>query len=265
MSERRWQEYVIDSLSLRDKYRTIEVSKANLSVESIAKISEDLDHPLFHPNFIGSLLLTRKASEDGLKVLLSGEGADELFLGYRWFFADSMMPADYLEYVPLRDVQAVLGGAPAVPINTSGLSILEIFQKIYLQRWLLRQDLTGMANSVEVRVPFLGLELAQLVNSLSFGFKKGKNEGKWIVKKLLSQKYPAEFVDRKKVGFDFPLNDWIGDEHIDFLRHKSDLIDKTALNGLLQKHQGTNVKNRIVFSLVSFAVWHENMKASTHL
>ena len=263
MSERRWQEYVINSLNLRDRHRIIEMNKADLSVESIAKFSQDLDHPLFHPNFIGSLLLTRKASDDGLKVLLSGEGADELFFGYRWFFTDTMMPANYLEYVPFSNVQAVLGGAPEAPINTSGLSTLEIFQKIYMRRWLARQDLTGMANSVEVRVPFLGLELAQFVNSLSFEFKKGKNRSKWIVKNLLSKKYLSEFIDRKKVGFDFPLNDWIGEEHIDFLRGKGDLIDKRALNGLLQKHQNTYLRNRIIFSLVSFAVWHESMKVST--
>jgi asparagine synthase (glutamine-hydrolysing) len=261
MSERRWQEHVIDALSIQRKYRKVQLSKAELSVESITKISAGLDYPLFHPNFIGSFFLTREAAEDGLKVLLSGEGADELFLGYRWLYT-SQPASEFLEYVPLQDLQSALGGVPVTPMNTSGLSLLEIFQKIYLQRWLLRQDLTGMANSIEVRVPFLGLEIARLANSLSASFKMGK-ESKWIIKKLLSSKYPKEFVERKKLGFDFPLNDWIGDEHIDFLHGRSDLIDRSALSAILKRHEGSYMKNRLIFSLVSLAVWQDGVRAGS--
>lgn len=258
MSERRWQECVIDILDLKEKYRKIELSKDHLSVESIAKISEGLDYPLFHPNFVGSFLLTHRASEDGLKVLISGEGADELFLGYRWFFSDQPH-SDFLEYVRLQDLQSVLGAQATVPMRLSGMSLLEIFQTIYLQRWLLRQDLTGMANSVEVRVPFLGLALADLANRLSNDFKKGNGESKWIIKKLLSEKYPKAFFERKKVGFDFPLNDWIGEEHIDFLRRKTDLIDTATLDLILRKYEGSYMKGRLVFSLVSLSVWHDSL------
>jgi asparagine synthase (glutamine-hydrolysing) len=260
MSERQWQEYVIDRLNLKTKYRRIEFCKDDLSVENLAKMSGGLDYPLFHPNFVGSLLLTRMASEDGLKVLLSGEGADELFLGYRWFFSDQQ-PSEFLEYVPLQDVQNVLQAATIPPMQTSGMSLLEIFQKIYLQRWLLRQDMTGMANSVEIRVPFLGLELAKLLNQISIGFKRGAGEGKWLIKKLLSTKYPNQFLERKKVGFDFPLNDWIGEDHVDFLRREGDLIDAATLNSIIQKYEGSYMKSRIIFSLVSLSLWHKGAQA----
>jgi asparagine synthase (glutamine-hydrolysing) len=258
MSEERWQQYVIDALHINRKYRKTELTKEHLSVENIAKISEGLDYPLFHPNFVGSFVLTRRASEDGLKVLISGEGADELFLGYRWFFSEQP-PSDFLEYIPLQDVQTLLGAGTAAPMQTSGMSLLEIFQKAYLQRWLLRQDLTGMANSVEIRVPFLGLDVAKLLNKLSFAFKKGSGNGKWIIKRLLSGKFPKEFIERRKVGFDFPLNDWMGEDHIDFLRRKTDLFETTALNSVLRKYEGSYMRNRIIFSLVSLSVWHESM------
>lgn len=259
MSERRWQEYVIDALGIGEKYRRVDLRKDHLSVENMAKISEGLDYPLFHPNFVGSYLLTRLASEDGLKVLLSGEGADELFLGYRWFFSEQS-PAEYLEYSPFEDLSSVLGVPAAPPMETSGLSKLEIFQKIYLQRWLLRQDMTGMANSVEVRVPFLGLELSDTINRLSFAFKKGTGESKWIIKRLLADRYPKEFIERKKTGFDFPLNDWIGEEHIDFLRSGHEFIDAAALNSILKKYTGSYLRGRIIFSLVSLALWHRKAK-----
>jgi len=260
MSERQWQEYVVDSLDVRKNYRPAKLRKEHLSVENIAKISEGLDYPLFHPNFIGSFVLTRMASEDGLKVLMSGEGADELFLGYRWFFSDSS-PCDFLEYVPLRDIQTVLQ-VTATPLRTTGMGLLEIFQRIYLQRWLLRQDLTGMANSVEIRVPFLGLDLARLVNQLSVEFKRGRGESKWLIKKLLSNRFSNEFLTRTKVGFDFPLNDWIGEDHIDFLRYETDFIQPRTLNSIIQKYEGSYMKNRMIFSLVSLSLWYESMAKS---
>jgi asparagine synthase (glutamine-hydrolysing) len=191
---------------------------------------------------------------------MSGEGADELFLGYRWFFSDSA-PCDFLEYVPLRDIQTVLQ-VTATPLRTTGMGLLEIFQRIYLQRWLLRQDLTGMANSVEIRVPFLGLDLARLVNQLSVEFKRGRGESKWLIKKLLSNRFSNEFLTRTKVGFDFPLNDWIGEDHIDFLRYETDFIQPRTLNSIIQKYEGSYMKNRMIFSLVSLSLWYESMAKS---
>jgi asparagine synthase (glutamine-hydrolysing) len=259
MSERRWQEYAIGTLDFKGPHRKIELRKEHLSIENIAKISEDLDYPLFHPNFIGSFMLTRMASEDGLKVLISGEGADELFMGYRWFFS-AHSPAEFLEYVPLAGVQALLQVPETFPLQTAGISLLKVFQRFYLQRWLMRQDLTGMANSVEIRVPFLGLDLAKLVNQLSIDFKRGGGESKWLIKRLLSKKFPKEFVERKKIGFDFPLNDWIGEGHIDFLRRDSDLVDAATLDSIMKKYEGSYMKNRLVFSLVSLSLWKKSLE-----
>lgn len=253
MSERTWQEHVVETLKIPDKYIRVELDKDDLSVEKLASIARELDYPLFHPNFIGSFVLTREAAKNGLKVLISGEGADELFLGYRWFFTENP-PSDYIEYVPLQDLQSVLGVSPD-PSRYEGMNMLETFQTVYLRRWLLRQDLTGMANSVEIRVPFLGNDVAQLANRLSFEFKSGGGTSKWMLKQLLAEKYPKEFIERKKMGFDFPLNSWIGEEHLEFLNQQSNLFDIKTLNAILLKHQGSFMKNRIVFSLVALALW----------
>jgi asparagine synthase (glutamine-hydrolysing) len=255
MSERHWQEHVIDRLDFRKKFFRVDLGPEHLTVDSIVAISRGLDHPLFHPNFIGSLHVTRRAAENGLKVLLSGEGADELFMGYRWFFADQPL-SDFLEYVPLQDLQAVFGEQKK-PTQVAGANLLEIFQKYYLPRWLLRQDLTGMANSVEVRVPFLSTDLAAFANRLTVAFKSGNGRAKWILKKILSDKFSSKFVNRRKRGFDFPLNDWIGNEHLEYLRQYPQLIDTKALDMVLQLREGSYMKNRIVFSLVAFVAWND--------
>jgi asparagine synthase (glutamine-hydrolysing) len=153
--------------------------------------------------------------------------------------------------------------AAPTSIKTAGMDLLEIFQRIYLQRWLLRQDLTGMANSVEIRVPFLGLDLARLVNGLSVEFKRGSGESKWLIKKLLARRFSKDFVARKKMGFDCPLNDWMGEEHIHFLRTEADLIETARLNSIIQKYEGSHMRNRIIFALVSLSLWCERIRNDT--
>lgn len=261
MSEKKWQTYVIDKLALGERHRRVELRSEHLAVESMAAMSSGLDYPLYHPNFVASLLLTKEAANDGLKVLISGEGADELFLGYRWFFA-TPPAAEFLEYVPLRDMQNLLRVSEEPPVETNGMTLLEIFQKIYLQRWLLRQDLTGMANSVEVRVPFLDLEVARLANSLSYEFKWGTGESKWLLKALLAKHFSPEFVGRKKMGFDFPLNTWIGAEHLDAVRKESDLIEAAALSDVMTKYEGSYMQKRILFALVALSVWCQGLARS---
>ena len=53
------------------------------------------DYPLHHPNIISSLLMNQLAKKNNLKVLLSGDGADELFSGYFWDFAKKNKSNDY--------------------------------------------------------------------------------------------------------------------------------------------------------------------------
>jgi hypothetical protein len=64
-------------------------------------------------------------------------------------------------------------------------------------------------------------------------------------------------VTRKKMGSDFPLNDWIREEHIEFLRTETDLFETAMLNSILQKYEGSRMKNRIIFSLVALTLWRD--------
>ena len=60
-----------------------------------------------------------------------------------------------------------------------------------------------MANSVEIRVPFLGADVAQLANGLAIEFKK-RHGSKWLLRSLLAEKYPSAFLERKKWDSIFP-------------------------------------------------------------
>jgi len=123
-----------------------------------------------------------------------------------------------------------------------------------LQRWLARSDLTGMLNSVEIRVPFLDLELVDMVNRLSMVYKT-RHGAKWMLKGQLSKMLPGEFVNRRKRGFDFPLNSWMQDDQISFLKINKDLfeIDDEAI---MQLNRSNDYRDkRLIFSLCSFALW----------
>ena len=266
MSERKWQNYVIDKLNLSKKTKWIDLRDTDFSIKNLKRLSKLCDYPMFHPNYVGSLHLTEKVKSDGIKVLLSGEGADEIFLGYRWF-EDFSNYSEFLEYIPFDTAKDVFKTENIKNPNFEQLSLVEAFQKVYLQRWLLRQDLTGMVNSVEVRVPFLGIELVQRLNKLSFDFKikkdflsNSKIETKWLLKRILRNKYSDEFIDRKKIGFDFPLNEWINDEHLEFLRSRRDLFNFDFLFEKLQNMTPIFMRKRLLFSCVSYALWFDNLK-----
>jgi asparagine synthase (glutamine-hydrolysing) len=180
-------------------------------------------------------------------------GHDEIFLGYKWFFEEEPIQTIF-EYSPLSKLSKFLGVIEPDMSFLNSINRLEFFQKWYLQRWLARSDLTGMRHSIEVRVPFLDLELVKMVNGLDRGYKT-KFGPKWILKNYLLKKLPKAFVHRRKRGFDFPLNSWIQDNHINFLKANKDLFE-------IDDGQITRLQNscdfrdkRLIFSLCSFALW----------
>ena len=66
-----------------------------------------------------------------MKVLLSGEGADEVFLGYKWFENFSNY-SEFLEYIPFDIAKGIFKTQNSKNPNFDKLSLVEAFQKIYL-------------------------------------------------------------------------------------------------------------------------------------
>lgn len=265
MSERTWQDQGLSTLRVdQRRVRRIAIGPDKFGVRFIEGISAGMDYPLFHPNFVGAMLIAAEARSDGIKVLLSGEGADEVFRGYKWFYQECSA-SEYMEYVPYESLSRILGVAPSRQSYDPDISKAELFQRHYIRRWLLRQDLTGMANSIEVRVPFLSLPLVQHMNSLSNRTFGTADDAKWPIKKMLRERFGDEFVSRRKVGFDFPLNSWITSGHVDYLVEEGvGLIDVAALHEALTALEGSYLRNRLIFSLVSLVAWHKALGDRGH-
>jgi asparagine synthase (glutamine-hydrolysing) len=182
--------------------------------------------------------LLSKFAAQRVKVALSGDGADELFMGYGWYqkhwnlsFREHMF-----EKLFLNPFQGYLKNISVFDANErqelwkSGLSSVESFlspefrhtkldsiSKInlfdlttYLPGQLLSKiDRMGMMHSLEVRSPFLDHELAEFTFNLPIEFKMNKNENKIILKDILNESMPKDFVHRRKQGFGAPVREWL--------------------------------------------------------
>ena len=91
-----------------------------------------------------------------------------------------------------------------------------------LEELLRFADRNSMAHGVEVRLPFLNHELVEFIFSLPANFKIHKGWTKWLLRKAMVKKLPAEIVWRKdKVAFEPPQKDWMKNERMTDYIHES--------------------------------------------
>ncbi len=86
---------------------------------------------------------------------------------------------------------------------------LQFFTRLYLQNDILTKiDRAGMMNSLEIRAPFLDIELVDFVRRIPADFKFRKGKTKYILKKALAALLPAKILYRHKKGFGVPVGKW---------------------------------------------------------
>ena len=126
-------------------------------------------------------------------------------------------------------------------------------------------DKTSMANSLEVRVPFLDYRLIEFVESLPPDLKLNCLTGKYLHKKALEKWLPKNVIYRKKKGFDNPLAEWFRTGMRSFVEEAllsgdsavGRYFDQTYISRMLERdRQGTEQLRRHIHLLVSFELWH---------
>jgi asparagine synthase (glutamine-hydrolysing) len=250
----------------------------------IPEMPETYDEPFADASQIPTLLVSRLAKRY-VKVVLSGDGGDEMFGGYnRHVLAAAMWPA--LANIPaaLRRCAAkgigliapqrwedlVQRAGPAVPSHFRLAYLSDKMHKISLglqasdsqdlylrlisnfeessaivshgnedggipagaEHWLSDQrpaesmmmadacfymhddilvkvDRASMAASLEVRSPFLDVDVVEFAWKLPLRFKIRDGVGKWVVRRVMSRYIPASITDHPKMGFAVPLADWL--------------------------------------------------------
>ncbi len=131
---------------------------------------------------------------------------------------------------------------------------------------LMVADKTSMANSLEVRVPFLDYRLVEFIETLPPNLKLRGVRGKYLHKKAVEKWLPKKVVYRKKKGFANPIDKWLRTSMRSFVNDC--LLSKDAgvnkyfnpsyVRATLEKHeQNQEEHRRHIYLLLSFELWHQ--------
>ncbi len=213
--------------ALGARHETIEVTAA-MMWEHLPEIVACMDDPAADFAIIPTWFLARRARID-VKVVLSGEGGDEMFAGYGryraamrpWWLGGRVMRGrgnfdrlDVLRARPpgWRDGIAAAEARAAMP----GRSRLQIAQATDIADWLphdllLKIDRCLMAHAVEGRTPFLDKGVAAAAFRLPDGLKVRGGQGKYLLRRWLERNCPAAEPFARKQGFTVPVGAWIAE------------------------------------------------------
>lgn len=206
--------------------------------DCVAAMSE----PMVSHDAVGFYLLSREVSQQ-LKVVQSGQGADEVFGGYHWYpplmdanagvddyrrlffdrgpeeMARALVPGCLQEDYSRAFVEAHfdMPGAPsaidkALRLDTTVMLVDDPVKRV---------DNMTMAWGLEARVPFLDHELVELAATVPAEYKVA-NGGKHVLKEAARRVIPAEVIDRPKGYFPVPALKYIRGEYRDFV---NDILD----------------------------------------
>ncbi|MDE5770136.1 MAG: asparagine synthase (glutamine-hydrolyzing) [Ruminococcus sp.] len=296
---------------------------------NLSRIQYHMDEPLADPSAVALYFVCNIASEK-LKVVLSGEGADEIFGGYNVYSDPDGTLYDRLPRTVKRGIADIASKLPAkrgvnffvrkgrdveerfignaymftpedrknlLKINTNAPEPSEITSKFYkkvknkddvtkmqyldLHMWmagdiLLKADKMSMANSLELRVPFLDKEIMGLAEKIPTKYRvtheKGTDETKYITKyamRLAAKKdtpsQTAKTAAKKKLGFPVPIRVWLKeDKYYNIVKNafESDDADKffnrEPLIKLLDDHRDGKADNsRKIWTVFIFLVWYD--------
>ena len=300
--------------SIANKVSADEFFEANQTIQWY------LDEPMPNPSEVPLYFLTKNAARY-VKVVLSGEGADELFGGYPLYCAahhfeeygkiprplrkaagavakalpafkgqhflvrggqepwQRCMRANYVFASPAERDQYLKkdyhAKAPEEWFKPYFDQVQELDEPTQLQwvdihTWmlydiLLKADRMSMANSLELRVPFLDKEMLELALSIPAQYRSSKSETKIALRAAALDQLPESVAKRRKLGFPVPLNDWLRqDKYYNMVREKFEgpvaekFFNVPALLKLLDEHKaGKNGGMTKIWSFYSFILWYE--------
>ena len=230
------------------------------------------DEPFADSSNMPTYLLSKLASEH-IKVVLSGDGGDELLAGYSYWYSGMNKLQDYMHtgkdnFQISKLIPQSLRNILAFPKNNEleGKHLYEKYGSLtnlfYSQRdffnkhdlkefgfnnsvfktneekpeslddalrldlkyylpgdILVKTDRASMANSLEIRSPFLDVDLASFCISLSRTLKINKKTDKILLREAYANQWPEPIQARKKMGFGAPVQEWLRrDEFIEMKR-----------------------------------------------
>mgnify|MGYP002640549072 CR=1 FL=1 len=311
-----WAKGLSKEVGLEHHYKVISTEEY---WDSIRKVQYHMDQPLADASCIALYFVSKIASEY-VKVVLSGEGADELFGGYPMYLEGGHF-AQYARIPrPLRRAAAaaakrmpdfkgkrfIIRGAmepyqrfmranyvftrdernrylkrpiPAKdPVEyakphfdrAAGLDEPTQLQYVDMQTWMLydilqKADRMSMANSLELRVPFLDRKMLELAASLPTRYRVDGNVTKVALRRAALRELPERTANKKKLGFPVPLNDWLRQEKYHAIVREAfegeiagRFFNREAILKLLDDHKTGAAHNmKKIWTIYTFILWYE--------
>ena len=288
--------------------------------DAVPTVQYHMDQPLADPSCIALYFVSRLASEY-VKVVLSGEGADELFGGYTCY-NDPRVFRMYQKIVPhflRRAIRAICRKLPDIkgrdyliracdPLEDRYIGNAFMYdlrekkeilkdpsiatapqthakkyyyrcrkqddvtkmQYLDMNMWmvgdiLLKADRMSMANSLELRVPFLDKEVFKVASSLPTELRVNKQNTKYAMRKAAVRHLPEATAEKEKLGFPVPTRVWLRDEkYYNVVKRKfqgktaQKFFNTEALIHWLDEHfSGKEDNSRRVWTVYVFLVWYD--------
>jgi asparagine synthase (glutamine-hydrolysing) len=303
------------AIGVRHVIRTV---SADELADALPLIVWYLDDPVADPALVPLWFIARQAREH-VKVVLSGEGADELFGGYTIYreplslaafekvpgglrrtlgristrIPEGVRGKDLLRRGALTLEQRYYGNArifrddqlrevlrgydPAVShvdvtaapyLASAGWDPVARMQHVDLFTWLrgdilVKADKMTMANSLELRVPFLDPEVFRVASAIPLHEKITRETTKHALRRALRDIVPAHVLNRPKLGFPVPIRHWLRKDLHDWARGivedsgTAEFLDIAAVHRMLDEHRaGPRDYSRRIWAVLVFMVWH---------
>lgn len=289
--------------------------------DKLSDIMYYMDEPVADPAAIALYFLSQEAAKK-VKVVLSGEGSDELFGGYNIYceplehtgfnkipmlirrllgkFAENCLPRDMkgrgflirhgktLEERYFANATNIFSEKEANKLLKKGCEpgIMKVTAPLYervkgkdpvtkmqyvdLHLWLvhdilMKGDKMGMANSLEVRVPFLDKEVLKLAETLPLDYKVRAPKTKVALRAAADKRIRSKTAEKKKLGFPIPIRVWLKEDKY-FAKVKeqftspaaNQFFNTTYLNQLLEEHKnGKHDNSRKIWTVYVFLLWYD--------
>jgi asparagine synthase (glutamine-hydrolysing) len=129
---------------------------------------------------------------------------------------------------------------------------------------LCKVDRAAMAVSLETRVPLLDHEVVEFACSLPLSIKLKGGVGKWPLRQLLYRHVPRELIERPKMGFSIPLDEWLRGPlkdwgHSILTDRCDDMLDNNAAQDLWEDHQSLNAnRSAALWPILMYRAWRQS-------
>ncbi|MFE7278034.1 asparagine synthase (glutamine-hydrolyzing) [Streptomyces sp. NPDC057623] len=320
---------------LGTEHHVVRISGRDLA-EVVESEYAQADEPLADPSLLPTRIVCRSARQH-VRGVLTGDGADELLLGYRYFQAERaieillrLMPAPRLEalartlarrlparsgnlpaaaalgllarglraapehrfylsaapfgpaelpgllrpdaraaltgHAPFAEVSRLLDGQPDLTgVQRSQLAVVAHFLRDVI---LTKTDRGGMRSALELRSPFLDLDLVEYGNALPTALKLRRFTGKYLLRRIAAGWLPPDIVRRTKLGFRAPLAALLRDELRPLLLDtlsasaldRGGVFDAGAVRKLTDDHlAGRRDTSRKLWALLTYQLWYQSL------